>query len=76
MLKTGVSTDVERIVKKKEVMLYPMSDSVAEKTHSKKRPQSSRASKSLRKSRLSKETDPLALYFKQISKFPLPHSGT
>ena len=71
MLKTGVSTDVERIVKKKEVMLYPMSDSGAEKTHSKKRPQSSRASKSLRKSRLSKETDPLALYFKQISKFPL-----
>ncbi|MDR2494849.1 MAG: sigma-70 family RNA polymerase sigma factor [Spirochaetaceae bacterium] len=48
-----------------------MSDKGAEKTHSKKRPQNSRASKSLRKSRLSKETDPLALYFKQISKFPL-----
>ncbi|MDR2518234.1 MAG: sigma-70 family RNA polymerase sigma factor [Spirochaetaceae bacterium] len=48
-----------------------MGDSGAEKTHSKKRQQNSRASKSLRKSRLSKETDPLALYFKQISKFPL-----
>ncbi|MDR2535140.1 MAG: sigma-70 family RNA polymerase sigma factor [Treponema sp.] len=71
MLKTRVSTEVERAGKKKEVMLYPMSDSGAEKTHTKKRTQHSRASKSLRKSRLSKETDPLALYFKQISKFPL-----
>ncbi|MDR2484573.1 MAG: sigma-70 family RNA polymerase sigma factor [Treponema sp.] len=72
MLKTKISTEtVERLGNKKEVILYPMSDSGAEKTHIKKRAQNSRTSKSLRKSRLSKETDPLALYFKQISKFPL-----
>lgn len=72
MLKTKISIEtVERLGNKQEVILYPMSDSGAEKVHIKKRAQNSRTSKSLRKSRLSKETDPLALYFKQISKFPL-----
>ena len=37
----------------------------------KKRTQNIKASKTLKKSRLTKETDPLAVYFKQISKFPL-----
>jgi RNA polymerase primary sigma factor len=71
MLKMRGSTDVERIGKKKEVMMYPMNESGSEKAYAKKRLQNARTSKSLKKSRLSKETDPLALYFKQISKFPL-----
>jgi RNA polymerase primary sigma factor len=41
------------------------------KSRVKKRPQESRAIKSVKKVKPSKETDPLALYFKQISKFPL-----
>jgi RNA polymerase primary sigma factor len=37
----------------------------------KKRVQNPRAAKTLKKAKPAKETDPLALYFKQISKFPL-----
>jgi RNA polymerase primary sigma factor len=70
MAKTKVSPDPDqRISKKKE--LYPMGDAETKKQYPKTRPQHTRASKSLKKSRLPKETDPLALYFKQISKFPL-----
>jgi RNA polymerase primary sigma factor len=70
MVKTKVSADTDqRIGKKKE--LYPMSDAETKKQHHKTRTQNTRTSKGLKKSRLSKETDPLALYFKQISKFPL-----
>ncbi|MDR3343621.1 MAG: sigma-70 family RNA polymerase sigma factor [Treponema sp.] len=48
-----------------------MSDTGPEKNRVKKRSQNIHAVKSAKKSKTSKETDPLALYFKQISKFPL-----
>jgi RNA polymerase primary sigma factor len=71
MLKTRITASAVSQVAKKEVMLHPMNDTGLDKIHTKKRTQNSRTTKSLKKSRLSKETDPLALYFKQISKFPL-----
>jgi len=66
-----VENEALQQISNKKVRLYPMNDSGMEKMHSKKRTQNPRASKNLKKSKLSKESDPLALYFKQISKFPL-----
>jgi RNA polymerase primary sigma factor len=51
---------------------FPLtSDGGPEKVRSKKRMQNSGIQKAPKKSKIAKETDPLALYFKQISKFPL-----
>jgi RNA polymerase primary sigma factor len=50
--------------------LYQMSESGLEKNRVKKRAQE-RSVKNAKKVKPAKETDPLALYFKQISRFPL-----
>jgi RNA polymerase primary sigma factor len=68
---TGNNELVKRVSKKKGVVLHPMSDAGAERSRVKKRAQNTHVSKNPKKSKVSKETDPLALYFKQISKFPL-----
>ncbi|MDR3334540.1 MAG: sigma-70 family RNA polymerase sigma factor [Treponema sp.] len=68
---TGTIEMSERTSKPRGVMLHRMSDTGSEKKRAKKRPHNTHASKSSKKSKASKETDPLALYFKQISKFPL-----
>jgi RNA polymerase primary sigma factor len=61
---------VEKVkTRKKGAMLRQMSDSGPVRDYVKKDP--SRNSKNPKKTKASKETDPLALYFKQISKFPL-----
>ncbi|MDR2102900.1 MAG: sigma-70 family RNA polymerase sigma factor [Treponema sp.] len=48
-----------------------MSDTGSELNRTRKRTQDTHPVKNPKKSKLTKETDPLALYFKQISKFPL-----
>jgi RNA polymerase primary sigma factor len=53
---------------KKGVILHPMSEAGSERGRVKKR---IHAGKSTKRTKAAKETDPLALYFKQISKFPL-----
>ncbi|GHT75083.1 hypothetical protein FACS1894124_5920 [Spirochaetia bacterium] len=61
----------ERVIKSKGA-LHQMSEAGSERV--KKRPQETRSAKNARnakKVKPSKETDPLALYFKQISKFAL-----
>jgi RNA polymerase primary sigma factor len=67
----NMETTIERKGKKKGVVLHPMSDTGSELNRIRKRTQNTPASKNPKKSKISKETDPLALYFKQISKFPL-----
>jgi RNA polymerase primary sigma factor len=57
--------------RKKGVLLRQMSDGGSEHGGIRKRAGSTANSKNPKKPRVSKETDPLALYFKQISKFPL-----
>jgi RNA polymerase primary sigma factor len=51
--------------------LQHMSDAGSERSRVKKRTQDTRAARNSKKVKPSKETDPLAMYFKQISKFPL-----
>ncbi|MDR0553606.1 MAG: sigma-70 family RNA polymerase sigma factor [Treponema sp.] len=48
-----------------------MNEAGVERSRVKKRIQSPHPSKNPKKTKVAKETDPLALYFKQISKFPL-----
>jgi RNA polymerase primary sigma factor len=60
-----------RINVKKGAVLHPMSEAGSERNRVKKRIQTGHAGKTPKKSKPAKETDPLALYFKQISKFPL-----
>jgi RNA polymerase primary sigma factor len=78
MLKSAESGGVKDFVKgDKGVLLYP--EKGAEKNRIKKKVQnkhgvnqnSSSGSKNLKKTKVARETDPLALYFKQISKYPL-----
>ncbi|MDR3336977.1 MAG: sigma-70 family RNA polymerase sigma factor [Treponema sp.] len=59
-------------IKNKEV-LHQMSEVGQDRSRAKKKSQESRLVKNVKKVKIkpSKETDPLALYFKQISKFPL-----
>jgi RNA polymerase primary sigma factor len=60
--------------KNKGVRLLSMGEAGSDRGRIKKRPHSerpSRTSGSANKTKAAKETDPLALYFKQISKFPL-----
>jgi RNA polymerase primary sigma factor len=59
-------------IKNKEV-LHQMSEVGQDRSRTKKKSQESRSMKNAKKVKVkpSKETDPLALYFKQISKFPL-----
>jgi RNA polymerase primary sigma factor len=72
MLKNAGNTEtIERKSKKKGVVLHPMSDTGSELNRMRKRTQDTHPVKNPKKSKLTKETDPLALYFKQISKFPL-----
>jgi RNA polymerase primary sigma factor len=52
-------------------VLHPMSDAGMERSRAKKRASELPTIKNPKKSKASKETDPLALYFKQISKYPL-----
>jgi RNA polymerase primary sigma factor len=52
-------------------VLHPMSDVGMERSRAKKRTSELSSMKNTKKSKASKETDPLALYFKQISKYPL-----
>jgi RNA polymerase primary sigma factor len=66
----GSSVKTDRI-EKKGAMLHPMSEAGSERSRVKKRVQNAHASKNTKKVKPAKETDPLALYFKQISKFPL-----
>jgi RNA polymerase primary sigma factor len=54
----------------KKTTARPAGGSEAERSRSKKRTEL-RTGKSVKKPKVTKETDPLALYFKQISKFPL-----
>jgi RNA polymerase primary sigma factor len=56
---------------RKKGVLYPMSDVGAERSRAKKRTTDLSSVKNPKRSKNTKETDPLALYFKQISKFPL-----
>jgi RNA polymerase primary sigma factor len=67
MLKTTVKNEkaVKKSGKKRSAEAGP------EKSRGKKKLQLSDSAKNVKKSRISKETDPLALYFKQISRFPL-----
>jgi RNA polymerase primary sigma factor len=62
---------LERRGRKKGVVLHPMSDTGADLDRIRKRTETTPVSKNPKKSKAAKETDPLALYFKQISKFPL-----
>jgi RNA polymerase primary sigma factor len=72
MSKNAVNLEtIERKSKKKGAVLHPMSDTGSELNRMRKRAQTTHMSKSTKKPKVSKETDPLALYFKQISKFPL-----
>jgi RNA polymerase primary sigma factor len=56
---------------RKRGALYPMNDAGSERVRGKKRASELQTVKNPKKSKASKETDPLALYFRQISKFPL-----
>jgi RNA polymerase primary sigma factor len=62
---------LERRGRKKGVVLHPMSDTGTELGRIRKRTENTPVSKNAKKTKPAKETDPLALYFKQISKFPL-----
>jgi RNA polymerase primary sigma factor len=71
MSKTTISAGVsEYPVKKKGARLHSMSEAGSERGRKKRTP-GDRSSKTPNKVKPAKETDPLALYFKQISKFPL-----
>jgi RNA polymerase primary sigma factor len=61
----------ERLGKNKGDVYLPMSDGGPEKIRNKKRMRNPGIAKTAKKSKVTKETDPLALYFKQISRFPL-----
>jgi RNA polymerase primary sigma factor len=52
-------------------VLHPMNDVGTERSRAKKRTSDIPSMKNSKKSKAAKETDPLALYFKQISKYPL-----
>jgi RNA polymerase primary sigma factor len=70
MTKTAISVEkAPPKTRKKGAVLRDMSDLEPGRGYMKKEPP--RNSKSPKKNRPAKETDPLALYFKQISKFPL-----
>jgi RNA polymerase primary sigma factor len=56
---------------KRGIGLQPAVEGGSEKSRIKKRVPASNSVKNTKKAKVSKETDPLALYFKQISKFPL-----
>jgi RNA polymerase primary sigma factor len=56
---------------RKKGVLYPMNDIGTERSRAKKRATDIQSVKNQKKSKMFKETDPLALYFKQISKYPL-----
>jgi RNA polymerase primary sigma factor len=56
---------------RKKGVLYPMNDIGTERSRAKKRAADVQSVKNQKKSKMFKETDPLALYFKQISKYPL-----
>jgi RNA polymerase primary sigma factor len=62
---------IENFIKNNGVVLQRMGDGGSEKIRGKKKPYPESPSKASKKSRPVKDTDPLALYFKQISKFPL-----
>jgi RNA polymerase primary sigma factor len=62
---------VSRKKQKKGVVWYRMDEAGTEKERVKKRPGAAEPVKNVKKSKQIKETDPLALYFRQISKFPL-----
>jgi RNA polymerase primary sigma factor len=70
MSKTTISEKRKRIGRKKGAMLHLMSD-IGSDNLVRKRVQNPHAAKTIKKAKPAKETDPLALYFKQISKFPL-----
>jgi RNA polymerase primary sigma factor len=70
MSKTTVVETKKRTGRKKGAVLHLMSDAGSD-GRIKKRGQNPRTAKTLKKAKPAKETDPLALYFKQISKFPL-----
>ncbi|GHU82921.1 RNA polymerase sigma factor SigA [Spirochaetia bacterium] len=63
--------DLGIISKNKGVASHPMTEPGPEKSRAKKRIQNKSVLKNPKKSKTAKESDPLALYFKQISKFPL-----
>jgi RNA polymerase primary sigma factor len=56
---------------RKKGVLYPVNDIGTERSRAKKRASDLQSVKTQKKSKMFKETDPLALYFKQISKYPL-----
>jgi RNA polymerase primary sigma factor len=62
---------VKRNNRSKGLLLRPMGDSESEQRGMKRKTLGSQNSKTRKKPKVLKETDPLALYFKQISKFPL-----
>lgn len=72
MLKTKSALErEERGTKKKGILLYPVEEDGTESTGTDRSTHAARSSRNSKKSKISKETDPLSLYFKQISKFPL-----
>ncbi|GHU59858.1 hypothetical protein FACS189444_5940 [Spirochaetia bacterium] len=62
---------IEDFDTKKAAVSYLLSDAGSERNRVKKRIQPVHAAKGSKKVKTLKEVDPLALYFKQISKFPL-----
>jgi RNA polymerase primary sigma factor len=72
MLKTSVKKEKNLPMGgNRGVDLRSIAETGLEKGRTKKRSQISNSVKNPKKAKVSKETDPLALYFKQISKFPL-----
>jgi RNA polymerase primary sigma factor len=72
MSKILVNNEKLNIISKKRGRgMQRMSEAKVERDRTNKRVQTSHSSKNSKKTRVAKETDPLALYFKQISKFPL-----
>jgi RNA polymerase primary sigma factor len=71
MVKTVVMSGKGKQTGRKKGVLYPMNDVGVERSRAKKRTSDLSSMKRPKRSKTAKETDPLALYFKQISKFPL-----
>jgi RNA polymerase primary sigma factor len=71
MSKTTGTVEVRPKSRRKGVLLRQMSDTATNQGTMKKRISGAQNSKNPKKSKAAKETDPLALYFKQISRFPL-----
>ena len=70
MVNTYSNLFLDVLEKNEEIMLYPPQEAPW-RTKKRKASRSQKLTKSSQKLKSTKESDPLALYFKQISKFPL-----